>query len=33
VEAVNQEQQGGDFFHRFVEDIFPMSYPSAQKLV
>jgi hypothetical protein len=32
VEAVNQEQQGGDFFHRFVEDIFPMNYPSAQKL-
>src|SRR5208283_5636572 len=32
VEAVNQERLGGDFFHKFVEDIFPMSYPSAQKL-
>jgi ubiquinone/menaquinone biosynthesis C-methylase UbiE len=32
VEAVNQERQGGDFFHKFVEDIFPMSYGSAQKL-
>ena len=31
-EAVNQERQGGDFFHKFVEDIFPMSYGSAQKL-
>jgi ubiquinone/menaquinone biosynthesis C-methylase UbiE len=32
VEAVNQERLGGDFFHRFVADIFPMSYGSAQKL-
>jgi precorrin-6B methylase 2 len=32
VEAVNQERLGGDFFHKFVEDIFPMSYPSAQAL-
>jgi precorrin-6B methylase 2 len=32
VEAVNQERLGGDFFHKFVEDLFPMSYPSAQKL-
>jgi ubiquinone/menaquinone biosynthesis C-methylase UbiE len=32
VEAVNQERLGGDFFHKFVEDIFPMSYGSAQKL-
>ena len=32
VQAVNQEQLGGDFFHKFVEDIFPMSYGSAQKL-
>jgi len=32
VEAVNQERVGGDFFHKFVEDIFPMSYGSAQKL-
>ena len=31
-EAVNQERLGGDFFHKFVEDIFPMSYGSAQKL-
>ena len=31
-EAVNQERAGGDFFHKFVEDIFPMSYASAQKL-
>jgi len=31
-EAVNQERQGGDFFHKFVQDIFPMSYGSAQKL-
>jgi ubiquinone/menaquinone biosynthesis C-methylase UbiE len=32
VEAINQERLGGDFFHKFVEDIFPRSYPSAQKL-
>jgi len=31
-EAINQEQGGGDFFHRFVEDIFPMNYGSAQRL-
>jgi len=31
-EAVNQERVGGDFFHKFVEDIYPMSYGSAQKL-
>jgi len=31
-EAVNQERLGGDYFHKFVEDIFPMSYGSAQKL-
>jgi ubiquinone/menaquinone biosynthesis C-methylase UbiE len=31
-QAVNQEPLGGDFFHKFVEDIFPMSYASAQKL-
>jgi ubiquinone/menaquinone biosynthesis C-methylase UbiE len=30
--AVNQESTGGEFFHRFVEDIFPMSYPAAQRL-
>jgi ubiquinone/menaquinone biosynthesis C-methylase UbiE len=32
VEAVNQEELGGDFFQKFVNDIFPMSYPAAQKL-
>jgi ubiquinone/menaquinone biosynthesis C-methylase UbiE len=32
VRAVNQEQQGGEFFHEFVSDIFPMSYPPAQAL-
>jgi hypothetical protein len=32
VEAVNQEDAGGEFFHQFVTDIFPMSYPSAQVL-
>jgi precorrin-6B methylase 2 len=32
VEPVNQEPLGGGFFHKFVEDIFPMSYPSAQVL-
>ena len=31
-DAVNQDRVGGDFFHKFVQDIFPMSYPSAQKL-
>ena len=30
--AVNQEQGGAQFFERFVEDIFPMSYPAAQVL-
>jgi precorrin-6B methylase 2 len=30
--AVNQEQQGGEFFHAFVSDIFPMSYAPAQAL-
>jgi SAM-dependent methyltransferase len=32
VHSVNQEQQGGEFFHEFVADIFPMSYPPAQAL-
>jgi precorrin-6B methylase 2 len=32
VEAVNQEKTGGEFFHQFVNDIFPMSYPSALTL-
>jgi ubiquinone/menaquinone biosynthesis C-methylase UbiE len=30
--SVNQENVGAEFFHNFVEDIFPMSYPSAQRL-
>ncbi|UWZ82326.1 acetylserotonin O-methyltransferase [Occallatibacter riparius] len=30
--AVNQEQDGGEFFHEFVLDIFPMSYPPAKAL-
>jgi ubiquinone/menaquinone biosynthesis C-methylase UbiE len=30
--AVNSESTGSAFFHEFVEDIFPMSYPSAQVL-
>ena len=30
--SVNREQVGAEFFHSFVEDIFPMSYPSAQRL-
>lgn len=32
VSAVNQESAGGSFFHDFVSDIFPMSYPAAQEL-
>jgi SAM-dependent methyltransferase len=32
LEAVNQEEAGGSFFHEFVSDIFPTSYPSAQNL-
>lgn len=32
VTPVNQEQTGGGFFHDFVMDIFPMSYPAAQAL-
>jgi hypothetical protein len=32
VSAVNEEAAGGEFFHEFVLDIFPMSYPSAQFL-
>ena len=32
VEAVNQQSKGAEFFHKFVNDIFPMSYPSAQVL-
>ena len=30
--SVNDEGEGATFFHAFVEDIFPMSYPSAQAL-
>jgi ubiquinone/menaquinone biosynthesis C-methylase UbiE len=30
--SVNQEGAGSDFFQKFVIDIFPMSYPSAQAL-
>lgn len=32
VSAVNEETSGGEFFHNFVLDIFPMSYPPAQAL-
>jgi SAM-dependent methyltransferase len=32
VSAVNQEKSGAEFFHDFVLDIFPMSYPAAQFL-
>jgi ubiquinone/menaquinone biosynthesis C-methylase UbiE len=32
VAAVNQEGAGTEFFQNFVQDIFPMSYPSAQVL-
>lgn len=30
--AVNQETTGGEFFHQFVNDLFPMSYPMARQL-
>jgi SAM-dependent methyltransferase len=30
--AVNQEGSGSDFFESFVEDLFPVSYPSARAL-
>jgi len=30
--AVNQEKTGGEFFHDFVNDLFPMSYPIARQL-
>jgi ubiquinone/menaquinone biosynthesis C-methylase UbiE len=30
--SVNQEGPGSDFFQRFVDDIFPLSYPAAQTL-
>jgi ubiquinone/menaquinone biosynthesis C-methylase UbiE len=29
---VNQEGPGSEFFHQFVESLFPMSYPAAQML-
>jgi ubiquinone/menaquinone biosynthesis C-methylase UbiE len=31
-DAVNQEGPGSEFFKKFVNDIFPMSYPAAQTL-
>lgn len=31
-EAVNEEKTGGEFFHDFVVDIFPLSYPGAKLL-
>ena len=30
--GVNRESVGTEFFHRFVEDLFPMNYPAARKL-
>ncbi|MGB8260221.1 MAG: methyltransferase [Terracidiphilus sp.] len=30
--AVNRQGPGSEFFHDFVNDIFPMSYPAAQEL-
>jgi len=30
--AVNQEAEGSEFFESFVEDLFPVGYPSAQAL-
>jgi ubiquinone/menaquinone biosynthesis C-methylase UbiE len=30
--SVNQEKQGGEFFHEFVSDLFPMSYKTASQL-
>ncbi len=30
--AVNQEATGGEFFHEFVNDLFPMNYPIARQL-
>ena len=30
--AVNQQKVGSEFFHKFVNDIFPMSYPAASTL-
>ena len=32
MQAVNQQKAGSDFFQKFVNDIFPMSYPAAQAL-
>jgi ubiquinone/menaquinone biosynthesis C-methylase UbiE len=32
VTPVNQESSGEEFFHQFVEDILPLSYPAAQVL-
>jgi ubiquinone/menaquinone biosynthesis C-methylase UbiE len=30
--SVNQQAEGSDFFQKFVNDIFPMSYPAARTL-
>src|SRR4029078_11752886 len=30
--SVNQESEGSVFFHEFVEDLFPLSYPMTQAL-
>ena len=32
VQSVNQQTDGTEFFHKFVVDILPLSYPSAQTL-
>ena len=32
ITAVNQQESGSEFFQEFVNDIFPLSYPSAQAL-
>jgi 3-hydroxy-5-methyl-1-naphthoate 3-O-methyltransferase len=32
LQAVNEQASGSDFFQKFVNDIFPMSYPGAQAL-
>jgi 3-hydroxy-5-methyl-1-naphthoate 3-O-methyltransferase len=32
VRSVNEEKQGGEFFHEFVADLFPMNYPIAREL-
>lgn len=32
IQAVNEETTGSEFFQKFVDDIFPMSYPAARSL-